>query len=114
MKVGVDRAHSLPQCVPDLASSLKLWQSQISQRTPLRLEFFVLLQSKTQALKDYLFYKTLMHQAPTGYARLKILPDDTGNPVDYIFLEVNKAFEELTGLSADDTATKKQTLQPYS
>ncbi len=55
------------------------------------------------------FYKTLVHEAPIGYAHHKIVLDKAGKPVDYTFLEVNKAFEELTGLAANDITGKKAT-----
>lgn len=37
--------------------------------------------------------------APFGYALHKILLDSKGNPIDYEFIEVNEAFENLTGLT---------------
>jgi PAS domain S-box-containing protein len=39
--------------------------------------------------------------APFGYALHKILLDSKGNPDDYEFIEVNDAFERLTGLKKD-------------
>jgi PAS domain S-box-containing protein len=41
-----------------------------------------------------------------GYAYHRIVLDDNGKPVDYIFLEVNKAFETLTGLIRDNIINK--------
>lgn len=41
-----------------------------------------------------------------GYAYHRILLDDKGIPVDYIFLEVNKAFENLTGLKRENILNK--------
>ncbi len=41
-----------------------------------------------------------------GYASHRIVLDDTGVPVDYVFLEVNKAFESLTGLKQKDILNK--------
>ena len=43
-------------------------------------------------------YKHLVEVSPFGFANYKIIVDEKGEPIDYIFLEVNKAFEELTGL----------------
>ncbi len=40
--------------------------------------------------------------APFGFAHHKIVLDSQGKPVDYIFLEINAAFEKLTGLKAAD------------
>jgi PAS domain S-box-containing protein len=39
--------------------------------------------------------------APFGYALHKILLDSKGNPVDYEFIEVNDAFQKITGLKKD-------------
>lgn len=44
------------------------------------------------------FYKSIIEHSPVGYAYHKIICDDVGNPCDYEFLEINKAFEKLTGL----------------
>lgn len=47
-----------------------------------------------------------------GYAYHRIVLDDKGMPVDYVFLEVNKAFENLTGLKRENILNKsiKETL----
>ncbi|MFW6020168.1 MAG: PAS domain S-box protein [Bacteroidales bacterium] len=47
-------------------------------------------------------YKSAVYQSPVGFAFHKIILDDTGNPTDYIFLDVNPAFEKITGLKARD------------
>ena len=39
-----------------------------------------------------------MEQSELGYARHQVIYDEKGQPVDYIFLMVNTAFEKLTGL----------------
>ncbi|BCR35755.1 PAS domain S-box protein [Mariniplasma anaerobium] len=44
------------------------------------------------------FYKDILYQSPIGYAYHEIILDDTGNPCDYRFIEVNSAFESFTGL----------------
>jgi hypothetical protein len=36
-----------------------------------------------------------------GFAYHKIIVDSSGKPVDYVFLEINAAFEKLTGLQRD-------------
>ena len=40
----------------------------------------------------------VMNNSEIGYARHKIITDETGRPVDYCYLAVNKAFETMTGL----------------
>jgi|GEM_PF-595768 len=54
-------------------------------------------------------YKNILQKAPFGYAYHKIILDDKGNPVDYEFLDVNPAFEKLTGLKTGDIINRKVT-----
>ncbi|WP_052507392.1 PAS domain S-box protein [Desulfonatronovibrio magnus] len=54
-------------------------------------------------------YKRLLQSSPFGYAYHRIVLDDQDRPVDYIFLEVNQAFERLTGLKAENILNKKIT-----
>ncbi|MHA1909973.1 MAG: response regulator, partial [Candidatus Thorarchaeota archaeon] len=48
-------------------------------------------------------YRSLFENTPTGIAYHRILMDDDGKPFDYIFLDVNDAFTELTGLQKEST-----------
>ncbi|NUM35329.1 MAG: PAS domain S-box protein, partial [Candidatus Brocadiae bacterium] len=59
-------------------------------------------------MKD-MHYKHLIETAPFGYAYHKIVIDDNGLPIDYIFLEANKAFEYLTNLKVCEILGKKVT-----
>src|SRR6056297_2277583 len=43
-----------------------------------------------------------MEQSEMGFARQKVIYDEKGKPVDYIFLTVNTTFEKLTGLKKKD------------
>ncbi len=47
-------------------------------------------------------YRRLFEFMVNGFALHEIICDDNGNPVDYRFLEVNPAFERLTGLHEKD------------
>ncbi len=63
-------------------------------------------------------YHTLFDQMITGFAFNEMIFDESGKPVDYRFLAVNPAFEELTGLRARDIVgrTAKEVLpalEPY-
>jgi PAS domain S-box-containing protein len=51
----------------------------------------------------------LLENLPDGFARHQILIDSNGNPVDYLFLDVNPAFEKMTGLTRDRVIGKKVT-----
>jgi PAS domain S-box-containing protein len=45
-------------------------------------------------------YKTLFREMLDGFALHEIICDDSGTPVDYRFLDINPAFERMTGLKA--------------
>ncbi len=51
----------------------------------------------------------LVENMPDAFAYHQIVVDSDGNPVDYIFLGVNAAFETMTGLKKDDIIGKKVT-----
>lgn len=46
-------------------------------------------------------YRSLFENLTTGFALHELITDDSGAPVDYRFLQVNPAFERLTGLRAE-------------
>ncbi len=46
---------------------------------------------------------------PEAFAYHQVVTDDTGNPVDFIFLQINAAFEEMTGLQRRDVIGRKVT-----
>lgn len=54
-------------------------------------------------------YRSLFAHMLNGFAYHQIILDNKGNPVDYIFLEVNDAFEQMTGLKGEDVIGKKVT-----
>lgn len=47
---------------------------------------------------DKEFYKDLIVDMPIGFAYHKIVLDEAGKPIDYIYIAVNSSFEEQTGL----------------
>ncbi|MBP6868169.1 MAG: response regulator [Bacteroidales bacterium] len=48
----------------------------------------------------------LLKMSPFAFASHQIIVDESGLPVDYRYLEVNSAFEQITGLKADDIIGK--------
>ncbi len=54
-------------------------------------------------------YRLLIEHLPDAFAYHQIILDDQGFPVNYIFLEINKAFEEMTGLKRQDVIGSKVT-----
>jgi|GEM_PF-192014 len=53
--------------------------------------------------------RSLIGSLPDGFAYHRVVTDEKGNPIDYIFLEVNPAFEKMTGLSKEKALGKKVT-----
>ncbi len=51
-------------------------------------------------------YRLLFDKMTNGYALHRIITDSSATPVDYEFIEVNAAFEEMTGLRNSDVAGK--------
>ena len=47
-------------------------------------------------------YRSLFENLIDGFALHKIVLDESGVPIDYLFLEVNDAFEEMTGLKREN------------
>jgi PAS domain S-box-containing protein len=54
-------------------------------------------------------YRSLFEQMSEGFALHEIIFDEAGQPVDYRFLEINPAFERLTGLSREDVVGRLKT-----
>ncbi len=54
-------------------------------------------------------YKALFEHTLTALALHEIVTDDRGVPIDYIFLDVNAAFEQATGLKARDVIGRRVT-----
>lgn len=52
-------------------------------------------------------YRSLFTEMHEGFALHEIICDESGRPCDYRFLEVNPAFEKMTGLRADDIRGKR-------
>ncbi len=54
-------------------------------------------------------HKDLFASMHNGYANCKMIYDTDGAPVDWIFLEVNRAFEDITGLKRENVIDKRAT-----
>lgn len=52
-------------------------------------------------------YRQFFDNPLTGFSLCEIITDDQGDPVDFIYLEVNQAFEILTGLKRDYVLNKR-------
>lgn len=54
-------------------------------------------------------YRNLFDNSLSGISLHEIITDEQGNPVDYLFLEVNPVFEKLTGLVPSEIVGKRAT-----
>ncbi len=54
-------------------------------------------------------YKDLFETMTNGFAYHKIITDEEGVPVDYLFLEINSTFESMTGLHKKDVVGREVT-----
>ncbi len=54
-------------------------------------------------------YKSLFEHMQNGAIMIEIIFDETGIPIDYVFLEINKAFEDQTSLKKKALMGKKVT-----
>ncbi len=54
-------------------------------------------------------YRLLINNLPLAYAHHRIITDDEGKPVDYTFLDINPAFEKLTGYTRNEVLGKRVT-----
>lgn len=74
----------------------------------------VIKSSEAQIVKDELRrseekLKSLFSYMSEGFAYHRIMLDARGRPIDYVFLEINAAFEELTGLKAKKIINRRVT-----
>ena len=55
------------------------------------------------------FYKSVMKEAPIGYACHRIIFEKSGTPYDYEYVDVNSSFEKLIGLRAEELIGRRFT-----
>ena len=58
---------------------------------------------------DEIFYESLIENMDAGFACHKIITDANNKPIDYEFIDVNKLFENLTGLKKENIIGKRVT-----
>ena len=67
-------------------------------------------ENKTKEILKYeKRYRELFDKMLNGFALCKLLTDKRGNPIDYTFLKVNRAFEKINSMKKKDVINKKVT-----
>lgn len=83
-----------------LASSFNDMAAQLQKQQMENEGFVTALQHSEER------FRLLFEQLTVGFALHEVILDDQGVPVDYRFLEINPAFEKLTGLRKEDIIGK--------
>ncbi len=60
-------------------------------------------------IKERERYRILLENLPDAFAYHQMVVDSEGNPINYIFLEVNPAFEVMTGLEKNEVVNRRVT-----
>ncbi|MBU0676187.1 MAG: transporter substrate-binding domain-containing protein [Proteobacteria bacterium] len=88
---------------------LGIWylKREVSQKTQSLREEITERQKSELALRESEHkFRLLFENMLNGFAYHKIITDNTGTPIDYEFIEVNEAFEKLTGLKRENILGK--------
>ena len=75
-------------------------QGQITHHEGIMRDVTKRVQTEESLRKSEAKYRELFNRMIDGFALHEIICDETGKPVDYRFLEINPAFERLTGLQS--------------
>jgi len=75
----------------------------------LEQENIIRKQTEQLAIENERKYCTIFRNSLNGFALYQIITDESGSPTDYIFLDVNPAFEKMTGLQGVDIIGKRVT-----
>jgi len=68
-----------------------------------------IVKMEERSAQTELKYTQLFDNLLDGFAYHKVVTDEKSKPLDYIFLEVNRAYEQLTGFKREDLIGKKVT-----
>ncbi len=71
------------------------------------ITLFFINQNRKRIEKSNNQLKRLFDNMQEGFARHEIVCDEEGHPIDYIYLDVNNAFERITGLNKSEIINKR-------
>lgn len=100
---GSDEISELSRAFNRMASDLK---GVTASKTDLENEMAIRAQAEETLRLSEERYRSLFQGMTEGFAIHEILLDENGKPCDYRFLDINPAFEKLTGLLREDVAGK--------
>ncbi len=113
LNMGADAFISKPIDVSEFTAQVNVMLRIKEAEDKLRSERKILdqmVEQKTRRLNESEDkYRSLFVNMMNSFALHEIILDKKGKPVDYIFLEVNDAFVEQTGLKREDIIGKKVT-----
>jgi len=69
--------------------------------------YFQLMQKQHECMKNEKHFQQLFDNMNEGVAYHQVITDHNNQPVDYIFLSINKSFEQQTGINPSDLLGKK-------
>ncbi|WP_051531585.1 HD domain-containing phosphohydrolase [Clostridiisalibacter paucivorans] len=85
-------------------------ESSVQQLTAyeeeLRYNYDKLIENQKRLKESETQYKLLFSSMSQGFALHKIVTDENNTPIDYVFLDVNKTFEDITGMSKKEVLGK--------
>lgn len=91
------------------AEKLSLEQKVVERTNELENTITSLKKSEGALRESKDKYKMFFTTLPNGWAFHEIILNDNNEPVDYVILEINDAFEKITGLRGEDVIGKKAT-----
>ncbi len=100
---GSDEIGELSRAFNRMASDLK---GVTASKTDLENEVAIRAQAEETLRLSEERYRSLFQGMTEGFAIHEILLDENGKPYDYRFLDINPAFERLTGLLREDVVGK--------
>lgn len=87
---------------PQTGALIALGSAQrISVRSKDDEELLALKNNYKELLKENKHVDDLLYHLPIGYLRLKLLYDDAGKAVDYLFVNANRTARQIVGIDAD-------------
>ncbi len=94
--------------VMELSSTRISWEGE-----PALLVFLIDVTEREKAesalRESELNYRSLIHNMENGFANHRIVVDDRGEPVDYIYTEINDAYERITGFTREQLIGRRET-----